>query len=71
MRQWVGNWGSRCHEAAGGVGGGDSRGVELAECCKHAVGVCNKGKEARENECVSCCLIDDCMNICEGVHEYV
>jgi hypothetical protein len=43
------------------------RGVELAECCKHAVGVCNKGKEARQNECVSCCLIDDCMNMCEGV----
>ncbi len=29
--------------AAGGAGGGDIRGVQLAECCKHAVGVCDDG----------------------------
>ena len=31
---------------AGAAGGGDIRGVQLAECCKHAVGVCNNGDKA-------------------------
>ena len=34
-------------DGAGGVtGGGDIRGVQLAECCKHAVGVCDDGDKA-------------------------
>ncbi len=28
------------------MGGGDIRGVQLAECCKHAVGVCDDGVKA-------------------------
>jgi hypothetical protein len=32
--------------AAGETGGGDMRGVQLAECCKHAVGVCDDGDKA-------------------------
>ena len=32
--------------AAGGAVGGDIRGVQLAGCCKHAVGVCNNGQRA-------------------------
>ena len=36
-------------DGAGGVtGGGDIRGVQLAECCKHAVGVCDDGDKAGE-----------------------
>ena len=35
------------HIATAGVaGGGDIRGVQLAECCKHAVGVCDDGDKA-------------------------
>jgi hypothetical protein len=32
---------------AGAAGGGDIRGVQLAGCCKHAVGVCDDGEKAR------------------------
>ncbi len=28
---------------AGETGGDDMRGVQLAECCKHAVGICDDG----------------------------
>ena len=31
---------------AGAAGGGDIRGVQLAGCCKHAVGVCDDGGKA-------------------------
>jgi hypothetical protein len=33
---------------AGAAGGGDIRGVQLAECCKHAVGVRDDGHKAGE-----------------------